>query len=75
MLDWLRTLAAAIVGKTEKPGRVDTATRMAMDADFRDSSEPVERIRRVPAPDLDPLEELKRILEGRPWSGPSRPLT
>jgi hypothetical protein len=38
---------------------------MAMDADFRDS-EPVERIRRVPAPDLDPLEELRRIIEERP---------
>jgi hypothetical protein len=50
MLDWLRTLAAAIVGKTGKPGRVDTATRMAMDADFRDSGESVERIRRAPAP-------------------------
>jgi hypothetical protein len=41
-------------------------TRMAMDADSRDS-EPVERIRRAPAPDLDPLEELKRIIEERPY--------
>jgi hypothetical protein len=32
---------------------------MAMDADFRDSGEPVERIPRTRAPNLDPLEELK----------------
>jgi hypothetical protein len=37
-----------------------------MDADFRDSGQPVERIPRGPALNMDPLEELKRLLEERP---------
>jgi len=35
MRSWLRSLADAIAGKVPgKPDRLDTATRMAMDADF-----------------------------------------
>ena len=34
MLAWLSSLANAFLGTTGKPDRVDTATRMAMDADF-----------------------------------------
>ena len=34
MLSTLRALANAFLGKTGKPGHLDTATRMAMDADF-----------------------------------------
>jgi hypothetical protein len=35
---------------------------MAMDSDFRDSGEPVDRIPQVPAPKLDPLEKLSACL-------------
>jgi hypothetical protein len=35
---WLRSLVNAILGKV--PGRPDTATRMAMDADFSYRREP-----------------------------------
>jgi hypothetical protein len=34
LLSTLRSLANAILGKTGKRDRFDTATRMAMDADF-----------------------------------------
>src|SRR5260370_41531404 len=45
MPDLLRSLAAAITATTEKPGRVDTATRMAMDGDFRARSERIDLYR------------------------------
>ena len=38
-LSTLRSLANAILGKTGKPDRLDTATRMAMDVDFSDKDE------------------------------------
>jgi hypothetical protein len=47
MQTWLRSLVNAIVGKVPgKTGRLDTATRMAMDADFSNRREP------TPQPEL-----------------------
>ena len=41
MRAWLRSLVNAILGKVPgKTSRLDTATRMAMDADFSDRREP-----------------------------------
>ena len=46
MQTWLRSLVNAIVGKVPgKTGRLNTATRMATDADFSDRREP-----RLPEP-------------------------
>ena len=39
VLSTLRSLANAILDKTAKPDRLDTATHMAMDADFSDRGE------------------------------------
>ncbi len=62
---WLRSLANAILGKTGKPDRLDTATRMAMDADFSDRGEPTTPPRE-PQRKIDPIAELERILrEGK----------
>ncbi len=61
MLAWLRSIADAVLGKTGKPDRVDTATRMAMDTDFSDRGE-------LPTPEpesaqkLDQIDELIRIV-------------
>jgi hypothetical protein len=41
MRTWLRSAVNAVLGKVPgKTGRLDTATRMAMDADFGDRREP-----------------------------------
>jgi hypothetical protein len=41
MRTWFRSVVNAILGKVPgKTSRLDTATRMAMDADFRDDREP-----------------------------------
>jgi hypothetical protein len=64
MLSTLRSIINAIFGKTGKPDRADTATRMAADADFSDRGEP-DRQGRAPVPDVDPLEELQRIVKDR----------
>ena len=61
MLVWLRSLANAFLGRSGKPDRVDTATRMALDADFSGRGEPSAPAR-DPAPDADPLAELVRII-------------
>ena len=63
MPPWLRSLTNAILGKVPgKLDRLDTATRMAMDADFSDRGDYRRaRIIREPMPDVDPLEELERI--------------
>jgi hypothetical protein len=61
MQTWLHLLANAILAKTGKTDRLDTATRMAMDADFSDRGEPATPSRE-PRPNLDPLDELERIL-------------
>ncbi len=62
MLAWLRSMADAILGRVPgKPGRLDTATRMATDADFSDRNKPPRRRRSRPADDVDPIEELERL--------------
>ena len=76
MRTWLRSVVDAILGKVPgKSSRPDTATRMAMDADFsdRDESMPAGLRRRrerddghlvkpTPLADIDPLEELIRVV-------------
>jgi hypothetical protein len=75
MPTWLRSIVNAILGKVPgKTGRPDSATRMAMDADFsrRESTPPVpggrERDDRHlvkptdPLANVDLLEELIRIV-------------
>ncbi len=55
---WLRSIADKIMGRTGKPSRLDTATRMAMEADFSREA------RRRPTPDAsDQLDELRSILD------------
>jgi len=60
-LAWLRSITDAVLGKTGKPDRVDTATRMAMDADFRYMGEPPTP-EREPAQKVDPIDELRRLV-------------
>jgi len=77
MPTWLRSLVNAFLGKVPgKTSRLDTATRMAMDADFGDRQESVPhglRRRRerddghlvkptCPSADIDPLKELIRVV-------------
>jgi hypothetical protein len=66
MWTWLRSLADAFLGKIpDKPARLDTATRMAIDADFTDHGEPTTPARE-PLRKSDPIAELDRILrEGK----------
>jgi hypothetical protein len=74
---WLRSLVNAILGKVPgKTSRLDTATRMAMDADFNDLQESMShglRRRRErddghlvkptgSSADIDPIEELIRVV-------------
>ncbi len=61
-LAWLRSMADAILGRVRgKPDRLDTATRMATDADFSDRNKPARQRRSRPADDVDPIEELDRL--------------
>ena len=77
MPTWLRSLVNAFLGKVPgKTSRLDTATRMAMDADFGDRQESVPhglRRRRErddghlvkptgSSAEIDPLEELIRVV-------------
>ena len=75
MPTWLRSVIDAIFGRHPgKTGRLDTATRMAMDADFGHASAPPELRRsrerddrhlfkaRAPSP-VDPLDELIRMVD------------
>jgi hypothetical protein len=53
---WLRPLVDAFVGRVPgRPGRLDTATRMAIDADFRERDRPRGPRRERPTSDVDPL--------------------
>ena len=61
MVSWLRALADAILGKTRKPDRLDTATHMAMEADFSERRDPVKSAP-DPVPKVDPIDELLRII-------------
>ena len=68
MLSTLRSLVNALLGKVSgKSDRLDTATRMAMDADFtaKPNAEPKENPQRDDreAPKVDPIEELRRIVD------------
>ena len=49
LLSTLRSLANAIFGKTGKPDRLDTATRMARDADFSRQRRAASTLEREPA--------------------------
>jgi hypothetical protein len=77
MRTWLRSGIDAILGRVPgKTSRPDTATRMAMDADFSDLDESMPRGLRCwrerddghlvkpagPLADVDPLEELIRVV-------------
>jgi hypothetical protein len=57
LLSTLRSLADAILGETGKPDRLDTATRMAMEAEFSVRGEPP-MSQPEPERDVDPLAEL-----------------
>jgi hypothetical protein len=76
MRTWLRSAVNAILGKVPgKTSRLDTATRMAIDADFsyrREPRPPLPKERErddrhlvkqaEPLPDLDQIEELAHIV-------------
>ena len=65
MIGWLRRLADAIIGRVQgKVGRFDTATRMMMDAEFGAARvvRKVERDRPYADLEIDPLEELRRVV-------------
>ena len=61
MVSWLRALADAIRGKTRKPDRLDTASRMATEADFSEQRDPAKSAP-DPVPKVDPIDELLRII-------------
>ena len=62
MLSKLRAITNAMLGKIPgRRGRLDTATRMAMDADFSDREEPASQ-KSEPAQKIDPIDELMRIV-------------
>ena len=64
MWTWLSALANAFLGRVPgKAGRLDAATRMAMDADFtpRDRSHSPGVLDNAP-PEVDQLEELRRLI-------------
>ena len=68
--EW-RRIALAIARKTGKSVGLDTATRMAIDADFSvldDGTAP----RSEPQQDIDPLDELMRIVSDTPARPPYR---
>src|SRR5271165_4200547 len=60
-----RRVALIVARMTGKRIRLDTATRMAMDADFSDRDKPGRQKRERPADDVDPLEELRRLTRQR----------
>jgi hypothetical protein len=70
MLSTLRSLANAILGKTGNPDRLDTAMRMAMDADFSDRGER-STSEREPAPNIDPagMGGLRALAERQERAG------
>jgi hypothetical protein len=74
MLTWLRSLAKAFLGRTGKLGRLDTATRMAMDVDFSGRGRTAVAKADPQEPPVDPLAELVRIInEQEPKPEPPRP--
>ena len=62
MLSTLRMITNAMLGKVPgRRGRLDTATQMAMDADFSEREEPASQ-KSEPAQKIDPIDELMRIV-------------
>ena len=58
---WLRALIAAFLGRVPgKPGRDDTATRVARDADFRGRGEPSNPSARALCVKVDLIAEIER---------------
>ena len=73
VLSTLSSLANAFLGRTGKLDCVDTATRMAMDADFSSRGE-ASAPEREPERKVDPIHELMRIVgEREPERTPRRP--
>ena len=70
-LAWLRSITDAVLGKTGKPDHVDTATRMAMDADFSRKDQPPTP-EREPAQKVDQIAELMRIVGAAEPDSPHR---
>ena len=56
-------VALAVARLTGKRVGLDTATRMAMDAIFKGKRERSLTVIREPVPDIDQIEELRRMLE------------
>jgi hypothetical protein len=64
MRTWLHSVVNAILGKVPgKTSRLDTATRMALEADFSNRGER-ETPPRLPQRMVDQITELERILRG-----------
>ena len=68
--EWNR-VALAIARKTGRRVGIDTATRMAAESDFS-STEDATEPRSDPLEDIDPLEELMRIVSETPARPPYR---
>ena len=68
--EW-RRIALAIARKTGKSVGLDTATRMAAEADFS-AFEDGTKARSEPIEDIDPLDELMRIVSETPARPPYR---
>ena len=62
MWTWLRQIADSFMGRTGKPSRLDTATRMAMDADFSRCRETEPQTPQASPPELSQIEELARLV-------------
>ena len=71
MLAWLRSLARAILGQTGKPDRPDTATRMAVDADFSVARKTAPTANER-AQQVDQINELMRIVGVQGKEPPTR---
>jgi len=72
VLSTLRSLANAILGKIGKPDRLETATRMALDADFSERFEPSGSESEL-ARNVDQIDELMRIVGEPGTKAPPRP--
>jgi hypothetical protein len=63
MRTWIRSVVDTFLGKIPgRSGRLDTATRMSLDADFSDCRQPSMQVRE-PTPKVDQIEELQRTLD------------
>jgi hypothetical protein len=72
MFSTLRSLVNAILGKTQKPDRLDTASRMAMDTQLSERRE-LPTLDREPAKKIDPIDELMRIIGEQQFEAPRPP--